>query len=65
MTITIPTDNGSLRLTDLNLDNPNFVNMEFGGEYMTVGLDDLMSALAAFEVARRRQHEFNRENHND
>jgi len=49
-------DNLLLTISDDQLDNDNFVELYFGGdEEMIISLDELLSALTAFDIQRKKR----------
>lgn len=49
-------DAASFILTDENLDNDNFIDILFDDKEITVSIDELFSALTAFDSKRSRQN---------
>lgn len=61
MEIIINEDNeDKITLTDEGLDNDNFVVLRIGKKEIDVFIDDLMSALKAFEEQRDRNYLYNK-----
>jgi hypothetical protein len=52
--------NDGLQLTDVMLDNSNFVDVIIGEHEVTVSLDELLSAVTAFEQKRVMRQEYER-----
>jgi len=54
-------ENELLALTDDELDNENYIELYFGGKVVCVSLDELLSAVQAFE--NKRSLRLTRENY--
>jgi hypothetical protein len=52
--------NDGLQLSDVMLDNPNYVDVIIGEHEVTVSLDELLSAVTAFEQKRVMRQEYER-----